>query len=62
VGLWSYSLLLFGCANLKGKQLAQELNYAGDSNDSASMNVWQHKQVLIKIAENRGKVPQELLS
>lgn len=44
------------------KQLAQELNYTGDPNDSASMNVWLHKQVLTKIAENGGKVPQELLS
>ena len=44
------------------KQLAQELNYTGDPNDSASMNVWLHKQVLIKIAENGGQVPQELLS
>ena|SRR6516162_7436561 len=44
------------------KQLAKELNYTGDPNDSASMNVWLHKQVLIKIAENGGKVPQELLS
>ena len=43
-------------------QLAQELNYTGDPNDSASMNVWLHKQVLVKIAENGGKVPQELLS
>jgi len=43
------------------KQLAQELNYTGDPNDSASMNIWLHKQVLIKIAENGGKVPQELL-
>jgi 3-oxoacyl-ACP reductase-like protein len=43
------------------KQLAQELNYTGDPNDSASMNVWLHKQVLIKISENGGKVPQELL-
>ena len=43
------------------KQLAKELNYTGDPNDSASMNVWLHKQVLIKIAENGGKVPQELL-
>ena len=43
------------------KQLAKELNYTGDPNDSASMNVWLHKQVLIKIAENGGKVPEELL-
>jgi 3-oxoacyl-ACP reductase-like protein len=44
------------------KELAQELKYTGDPNDSASMNVWLHKQVLVKIAENGGKVPQELLS
>jgi hypothetical protein len=44
------------------KQLAQELNYTGDPNDSASMNMWLHKQVLLKITENGGKVPQELLS
>jgi 3-oxoacyl-ACP reductase-like protein len=43
------------------KQLAQELNYTGDPNDSASMNVWLHKQVLIKLSENGGKVPEELL-
>jgi 3-oxoacyl-ACP reductase-like protein len=43
------------------KQLAQELNYTGDPNDSASMNIWLHKQVLIKISENGGKVPENLL-
>jgi 3-oxoacyl-ACP reductase-like protein len=42
------------------KELAQELNYAGDMNDSASMNIWLHKQVMIKLAENGGKVPDEL--
>jgi uncharacterized protein DUF3597 len=44
------------------KQLATELNYTGDMSDSASMNVWLHKQVLVKLAENGGKVPPELLS
>jgi 3-oxoacyl-ACP reductase-like protein len=44
------------------KQLATELHFTGDMNDSASMNVWLHKQVLIKLAENGGKVPPELLS
>jgi hypothetical protein len=43
------------------KQLAKELNYTGDPNDSAAMNVWLHKQVLIKLSENGGKVPEELL-
>jgi len=44
------------------KQLAAELHYSGDPNDSASMNVWLHKEVLKKLSENGGKVPQELLS
>ena len=43
------------------KQLAQELHYTGDLSDSASMNVWLHKQVMQKLAENGGKVPAELL-
>jgi len=43
------------------KSLADELNYPGDPGDSAKMNVWLHKQVIIKLAENGGKVPQELL-
>ena len=42
------------------KELAQELNYKGDTNDSASMNIWLHKQVMNKLAENGGKVPAEL--
>jgi hypothetical protein len=42
------------------KELAQELNYTGDINDSASMNIWLHKQVMTKLAENGGKVPDEL--
>jgi Domain of unknown function (DUF3597) len=42
------------------KQLAQELHYTGDQNDSATMNVWLHKQVMQKLAENGGKVPAEL--
>ena len=43
------------------KQLATELGYTGDKNDSATMNIWLHKQVLKKLAENGGKVPQNLL-
>ena len=42
------------------KQLAQELHYSGNMDDSASMNVWLHKQVMRKLAENGGKVPEEL--
>jgi Domain of unknown function (DUF3597) len=42
------------------KQLAQELQYTGDMNDSATMNIWLHKQVMQKLAENGGKVPADL--
>ena len=42
------------------KELAKELNYTGDMNDSARMNVWLHKQVMIKLAQNGGKVPDSL--
>jgi hypothetical protein len=42
------------------KELAKELHYDGDMNDSASMNIWLHKQVMQKLAENGGKVPDDL--
>ena len=42
------------------KELAKELNYSGDTNDSASMNIWLHKQVLTKLAANGGKLPADL--
>ncbi|PLY43509.1 hypothetical protein CSZ94_07595 [Janthinobacterium sp. ROICE36] len=44
------------------KELAQELHFTGDTNDSASMNIWLHRQVMIKLAENGGKVPEDLKS
>jgi uncharacterized protein DUF3597 len=44
------------------KELAKDLNYSGDTSDSAKMNVWLHKEVIRKISENGGKVPQDLLS
>ncbi len=44
------------------KELAAELGYPKDQmGDSAKMNIWLHKQVLRKIAENGGNVPKELL-
>ncbi len=43
------------------KELAKELGYTGDSNDSASMNIWLHKQVMQKLAANGGKVPADLI-
>ena len=42
------------------KELAKELNYSGDTNDSAAMNVWLHKQVMNKLAASGGKVPADL--
>jgi hypothetical protein len=42
------------------KELADELHYTGDKNDSATMNIWLHKKVMQKLAENGGKVPDEL--
>lgn len=43
------------------RALASELGYTGDLNDSATMNVWLHKQVMQKLAENGGTVPANLL-
>jgi hypothetical protein len=42
------------------KELAKELGYTGDSNDSASMNIWLHKQVMTKLAANGGKLPPDI--
>lgn len=42
------------------KELARELQYDGDMNDSAAMNVWLHKRVMEELAANGGKLPPEL--
>lgn len=42
------------------KELATELGYKGDMGDSASMNIWLHKQVMQKLAANGGTVPADL--
>ncbi len=44
------------------KALAADLHYTGDTNDSAAMNMWLHKEVMKKLAENGGKVPASLLA
>lgn len=44
------------------KSLAADLKYTGDMNDSATMNMWLHKEVMKKLAENGGRVPADLLS
>jgi Domain of unknown function (DUF3597) len=43
------------------KTLAHELGYDGDTKDSAAMNVWLHKAVMTKLAQNGGIVPKELM-
>lgn len=43
------------------KELAKDLNYTGNTDDSAAMNVWLQKQVMLKLSQNGGKVPSELL-
>jgi Domain of unknown function (DUF3597) len=42
------------------KELAKELGYTGDTNDSATMNIWLHKQVMGKLAANGGKLPADV--
>lgn len=44
------------------KELAQDLHYSGDTNDSAAMNTWLHKEVMKKLADNGAKIPHDLLS
>src|SRR5262245_12670273 len=42
------------------KQLAQELGYTGALDGSGTMNVWLQQQVMTKLAESGGKVPDSL--
>ena len=42
------------------KELAKELHYTGDTNNSATMNVWLHKQIMGKLAANGGKLPSDI--
>ena len=65
---WKHSIVdllkLLGMDSSLGerKELAGDLKYTGDTNDSATMNIWLHKEVMRKLAENGGKVPAELLA
>lgn len=43
------------------RELAADLRYAGSTDDTATMNMWLHKEVMRKLAANGGKIPQELL-
>lgn len=64
---WKHSIVdlmkLVGMDSSLGarKILAAELHYTGDTNDSAAMNIWLHKEVMRKLADNGGKVPADLL-
>jgi Domain of unknown function (DUF3597) len=42
------------------KELAKELKFTGDAHDSATMNVWLHKQIMAKLAANGGKLPSDI--
>ena len=44
------------------RELASDLKYSGDTGDTATMNMWLHKEVMKKLAENGGRVPQELIA
>jgi Domain of unknown function (DUF3597) len=64
---WQHSIVdLMKLLNLDSslgarKELAKELHYTGDTNDSAKMNMWLHAQVMQKLADNGGKVPADLM-
>ena len=42
------------------KELAKELHYTGDTNDSAKMNIWLHQQMMKNLAANGGKLPADV--
>jgi hypothetical protein len=43
------------------RELARELDYSGDTADTATMNTFLHRALLRRLAENGGRVPQDLL-
>ena len=57
-------MMLLGLDTSLGNRqtLAGELGYTGDKNDTAPMNIWLHKQVMTKLAENGGNVPADLIA
>jgi hypothetical protein len=42
------------------QELAEELGYTGDRDGSAEMNIWLHREVMRRLAQNGGKVPAGL--
>ena len=65
---WQHSIVdlmkLVGMDSSLGarRELAADLHYTGDTGDTATMNIWLHKEVMKKLAENGGKVPKDLLA
>jgi hypothetical protein len=63
---WKHSIVdLLKVLNLDSslaarKELAHELHYSGDEHDTATMNIWLHRQVIAELAKNGGKVPADL--
>ncbi len=63
---WKHSIVdLLKVLNLDSslaarKELATELHYARDEHDTATMNIWLHRQVIIELEKNGGKVPADL--
>ena len=56
-------LLGLDCSLTARKELAAELGCPAQAmGDSAQMNIWLHKTVLQKLAQNGGNIPQELLN
>jgi 3-oxoacyl-ACP reductase-like protein len=42
------------------RELADELGFTGDKQDTATMNMWLHKEVMRQFAANGGKVPASM--
>ena len=53
-------LLSVDSSLLARKELAKELHYDGDTNNSTSMDIWLHKQIMVILAANGGKLPNDL--
>lgn len=43
------------------RELATELSYPGNIEATGAMNMWLHREIMRRVAENGGKVPEELL-
>ena len=62
---WKHSIvdlmkLLSLDSSLAARKELAELHYDGDMNNSASMNIWLHKQIMVNLAANGGKLPDDL--